>query len=48
MLHRLYIGEDVLRATIGNVESALRTQLEKKGAYGFIGPHEILGILTEE
>lgn len=45
---RIFVTESVLKSSVALTVEYLKRRLEKHGVYSCIGPHETLGIITEE
>lgn len=45
---RVFVSQSVLQSAVALTVEYLKRRLEKHGVYSSIGPHETLGIITEE
>lgn len=47
-INRNLVSDDTLNEVVHRLRNKMTDRLAQKGHYGFIGPHEALGIITEE
>lgn len=45
---RIFVSQSVLQSAVALTVEYLKRRMEKHGVYSCIGPHETLGIITEE
>ncbi len=48
MKERIFVSDSVLSSAVAITVEALKFRTKKHGVYSYIGPHEALGIITEE
>lgn len=48
MRERVFVKDTVLQGAVALTVQKLKKRLEKHGVYSMMGPHEILGVVTEE
>lgn len=46
--NRVFVTDSVLQSSVALTVEALKRRMKKHGVYSAIGPHETLGIITEE
>lgn len=46
--NRIFVNDSVLSSAVALTVESLKRRTEKHGVFSYIGPHEALGIITEE
>lgn len=46
--NRIFVRDTVISSAVAITVEKLKDRLKKHGVYSFMGPHEILGVVTEE
>lgn len=46
--NRVFVTDSVLQSSVALTVEALKRRAKKHGVFSYIGPHETLGIITEE